>query len=156
MEQYKEKLKITNFFLSICCIVLAVFAILAVGSEVGWFSILHPATGDSHWKSTWYGYIFGATIGIFSAMLGFLIRNIRAMKNEKKLKELYVKEHDERTIRIQTLAGNTTMKCLLWMGLVATIIAGYFSITVSTTILACAFVSSAVNLVFIAYYSKKM
>ena len=156
MEQYREKLKITNVFLSIGCIVLAVFAVLAVGSELGWFSILHPATGDSHWKSTWYGYIFGATIGIFSAMLGFLIRNSRAMKNDKKLKELYVREHDERTIRIQTLAGNMTMKCLLWTGLVASIIAGYFSITVSITILACIFVSSAINLILIAYYCKKM
>jgi len=156
MEQYREKLKLQNLFLGICCAVLAIFAVLAIGSELGWFSILHPATGDSHWKSTWYGYIFGATIGIFSAMLGFLIRNIRAMKNDKKLKELYVKEHDERTIRIQTLAGNMTMKCLLWLGLVATIIAGYFSITVSATILACIFVSSTINLVFVAYYSKKM
>lgn len=156
MEQYKEKLRITNAVLSICCTVLAIFAFLAVGSELGWFSILHPATGDSHWKSTWYGYVFGASIGIFSAMLGFLIRNIRAMKNDKKLKELYVKEHDERTIRIQTLAGNTTMKCLLWMGLVATVIAGYFSIAVSTTILVCISVSSTVNLILIAYYSKKM
>ena len=155
MEQYKEKLKITNAVLSISCIVLAVFAFLAVGSELGWFSILHPAAGDSHWKSTWSGYAFGASIGIFSTMLGFLIRNIRAMKNDKKLKELYIKEHDERTIRIQTLAGNTTMKCLLWIGLVATIIAGYFSITVSTTILVCIFVSSTANLIFIAYYSKK-
>ena len=49
MEQYKEKLKITNIFLSICCAVLAIFAVLAIGSELGWFSILLPATGDSHW-----------------------------------------------------------------------------------------------------------
>lgn len=156
MEQYSKKLKITNFFLCIGCTVLAVFALLAVGSELGWFRILHPVIDDSHWKSTWYGYVFGSSIGIFSTMLGFLIRNSRAMKNDRKLKELYVKEHDERTIRIQTLAGNTTMKCLMWMGLVATVIAGYFSIAVSTTILVCIAVSSAVNLIFIAYYSKKM
>ena len=156
MDHYREKLKIQNLFLGICCGVLALFAVFAAGSELGVFTLFSPAVGNSHWTSGWHGYIFGASIGIFSAMLGFLIRNTRAMKNDKKLKELYVKEHDERTIRIQTLAGNTTMKCLLWMGLVTSIIAGYFSITVSVTILACAFVSSAVNLVFIAYYSKKM
>ena len=156
MEQYREKLKINNVFLCIGCTVLAVFALLAVGSELGWFRILPPATHDSHWKSTWYGYVFGSSIGIFSAMLGFLIRNSRAMKNDRKLKELYIKEHDERNFRIQTLAGNTAMKCLLWVGLVATIIAGYFSITVSTTILVCIFVCSAVNLILVAYYNKKM
>lgn len=156
MEQYREKLKISNIFLCIGCTVLAVFALLAVGSELGWFRILHPVIDDSHWKSTWYGYVFGSSIGIFSTMLGFLIRNSRAMKNDRKLKELYIKEHDERNFRIQTLAGNTAMKCLLWVGLVATIIAGYFSITVSTTILACIFVCSTVNLILIAYYSKKI
>ena len=156
MEQYREKLKISNIFLCIGCTVLDVFALLAVGSELGWFRILHPVIDDSHWKSTWYGYVFGSSIGIFSTMLGFLIRNSRAMKNDRKLKELYIKEHDERNFRIQTLAGNTAMKCLLWVGLVATIIAGYFSITVSTTILACIFVCSTVNLILIAYYSKKI
>lgn len=156
MEHYKEKLKIQNCFLGICCGILAVFAIFAAGGELGLFPGFSPATGNSHWASGWHGYIFGASIGIFSAMLGFLIRNVRAMKNDRKLKELYVKEHDERTIRIQTLAGNMTMKCLLWMGLVASIIAGYFSITVSITILACIFVSSTVNLILIAYYCKQM
>lgn len=156
MEQYSKKLKITNFFLCIGCAVLALFSLLAVGSELGWFHLLSPVVDNPHWKSTWYGYLFGSSIGIFSAMLGYLIRNIRAMKNDKRLKELYVKEHDERTIRIRTLAGSTAMQFLLWMGLVATVITGYFSIAVSTTILACIFVCSAVNLIFIAYYSKKM
>ena len=156
MEQYRDKLKIQNLFLGICCGILALFTVFAAGSELGWFSILRPIAGDDHWTSGWHGYIFGASIGIFSAMLGFLIRNSRAMKNDRKLKELYIKEHDERNFRIQTLAGNTAMKCLLWVGLVATIIAGYFSITVSTTILACIFVCSTVNLILIAYYSKKI
>ena len=156
MDRYKEKLKIQNYFLSVGCLAVALFAVLALGGELGWFPFLSPAAGSIHWKSTWYGYLFGSSIGIFSAMLGYLIRNIRAMKNGKQLKELYVKEHDERNIRIQSLAGNTTIKCLLWMGLVATVIAGYFSITVSTTILACISVSSSVNLLLIAYYSKKI
>ena len=156
MEQYKGKLKITNIFLGICCAALAIFAFLAVGSELGWFSILHPATGDSHWKSTWYGYVFGATIGVFAVMLACIIRNCRAMKDEKKLKKLYVQAHDERTIQIQTLARNTAMQILLCAGLVATIIAGYFSVTVSITIFVCIWVSSSVNLVLIGYYNKKL
>ena len=156
MEQYRKKLKIQNCFLAAGCLAVALFGVLALGGELGWFPLLSPAVGSIHWRSTWYGYLFGTSIGTFSAMLGYLIRNIRAMKNDKQLKELYVKEHDERTIRIQTLAGNTAMQCLLWMGLVATVIAGYFSITVSTTILVCIFVSSAVNLILVAYYNKKM
>jgi len=89
-------------------------------------------------------------------MLVGLVRNNRALKDEKKLKKLYVKEHDERTVQIVTLARNSAMQILLWIGLVATVIAGYFSITVSITILACTFVSSITSLLLVGYYSKKL
>ena len=156
MEQYKEKLKITNLFLIIGCIVLAIFAMLAIGSELGWFHVLKPVAGDSHWQSAWFGFVTGSSCGIFALMLFSLIRNRRALKDEKKLKKLYVKEYDERTIQIVTLARNTAMQILLIGGLVAVVIAGYFSITVSLTILACIFISSITSLLLVGYYNKKL
>ena len=156
MEQYKEKLKITNLFLIIGCIVLAFFAVLAIGSELGWFHILKPVAGDSHWHSRWNGFITGASFGIFALMLVSLIQNCSALKDEKKLKKLFVKKHDERTIQIITLARNTAMQILLIGGLVAVVIAGYFSITVSLTILACIFIPSITSLLLVGYYNKKL
>ena len=156
MEQYKEKLKITNLFLIIGCIALAVFAILAIGSELGWFHILKPVAGDSHWHSHWNGFITGASCGVLGLLLYSLIRNRQALKDEMKLKKLYVKEHDERTIQILTLARNTAMQILLIGGLVAVVIAGYFSITVSLTILACIFAASITSLLLVGYYNKKL
>ena len=155
MEQYKEKIKVQNGFAMICCLVLAVFAVLAIGTELGWFNILSPVTGDSHWQSTWHGYITGISCGVFALLLVVLSRNRRARKDEKKRKALYVKEHDERTIQIATLARNTAMQILLPAGLVASVIAGYFSVTVSMTILACTFFSSGIILFLMNYYSKK-
>lgn len=156
MQHYKEKLKITNIFLGIGSTVLAVFAVLAIGSELGWFQILKPVAGDSHWQSSWNGFITGASCGVFALMLFSLIRNCQALKDESKLKKLYVKENDERTIQIVTLARNTAMQILLLGGLVAVVIAGYFSITVSLTILACIFTASVTSLLLVAYYSKKL
>lgn len=156
MEAYKEKLKLQNWIFGIACLILAAFAVLALGSELGWFSILVPAAHDEHWKSTWYGYIFGATIGVFAVMLAGLFRNLRALRDEKKLKELYVKSHDERNIQIATQARNAAMQILLCMGLVATIIAGYFNILVSITIFVCIWVSSSVSLLLMWYYEKKL
>ena len=155
MEQYRDKLKIQNLVMGICCPVLAAFAVLAAGSELGWFSVLKPVAGDGHWQSTWFGYCTGASCGIFAVMTVLLIRNSRALKNEEKLKKLYVKEHDERNIQIQVLARNTAMQILLLVGLAATVIAGYFSATVSVTILACTFFSSGLSLFLVGYYSKK-
>ena len=156
MEQYKETLKVTNFFLCIGCLVLAVFAILSAGSELGWFHILKPIAGDSHWQSSWNGFVMGASCGVFARMLVMLIQNRQAIKDEKKLKKLYVKKHDERTVQIVTLSRNTAMQILLLTGLVAVVIAGYFSITVSLTILACIFAASIISLLLMAYYSKRL
>lgn len=156
MEHYREKLKLENLMLSIGAVVLAAFAFLAVGGELGWFPIFTPVAGDSHWQSAWYGYITGASIGLCAVMIFFLIRNCRAMKDEKKLKSLYVKCNDERTIQIQTLARNTAMQILLWMGLIATVIAGYFNVAVSLTILACTAISSFVSIVLTVYYNEKL
>ena len=156
MEQYKEKLRITNLFLCIGCLVLALFAVLAIGSELGWFHILKPVAGDSHWQSSWFGFLTGASCGVFALMLVGLIQNCQALKDEKKLKKLYIKKHDERTIQILTLSRNTAMQILLLGGLVATVVAGYFSITVSLTILVCIAVSSCTSLLLTFYYSKKL
>ena len=156
MEAYKEKLKLQNWIFGIACLTLAVFAVLALGSELGWFSVLVPAIHDEHWKSTWYGYIFGSTIGVFAVMLTGLFRNLRALQDEKKLKELYVKSHDERNIRIATQARKAPMQILLCLGLVATNIAGYFNILVSITIFVCIWVSSPVSLLMMWYYGKKL
>lgn len=156
MEAYKEKLKLDNILLTVGCIVLAVFAILAIGSELGWFSFIRPAAGDGHWHSSWYGFVTGASCGLIALMAAFWIRNHQAIKNEVKLKKLYIKCHDERTNQIVILARNTAMQIILWLGMVATVIAGYFSKTVSLTILACTFVSSCLSLALVGYYSKKM
>ena len=80
----------------------------------------------------------------------------RKKRIEKKLKKLYVKTHDERTIQILTFARNTAMQVMLIVGLVSAVIAGYFNITVSITILCCTFVSSLTSLAFVGYYSKKL
>ena len=156
MEQYKEKLKIQNVVMGICCLVLALFAVLAIGSELGWFSFIKPVAGDNHWRSTWYGYCTGASCGLAAVMLFGLIRNVRAMRDEKKLKKLYVQQHDERALQIQILARNTAMQILLLVGLAASVIAGYFSVTVSTTILVCTLVSSSTSLFLVGYYNKKL
>ena len=156
MELYKEKLKLNNILLGIGSLVMAIFSLLAIGGELGWFPFVRPVAGDSHWQSAWYGYITGASIGLCAVMIFFLIRNCRAMTDEKKLKSLYVKCNDERTIQIQTLARNTAMQILLWMGLIATVIAGYFNVAVSLTILACTAISSFVSIVLTVYYNEKL
>lgn len=154
MELYKEKLKLENRILAVIAVILALFAFVSIAGEAGLISFA-PSAGDSHWQSRWRGFICGASIGILGMLVFGLIRNIQALKDDKKLKKLYIKEHDERTIQIWTVARAEALRLFLLIGLVAAVVAGYFSITVSLTLLACVVTLSLLGLAFKIYFSKK-
>jgi uncharacterized membrane protein len=155
LEKFRDKIKLDNLTIAFSCFILAVFAFLAAMGEAGIIPFFTPAAGDNHWQSMWRGFISGASFGILGVMIFFLIRNIRALYNEKFLKKLYVQENDERQIQIWTAARAESTRVFLLAGLAACIIAGYFSITVSLTILVCILVHSLLGLGFKIYYSKK-
>jgi len=155
MEQYKERLKIHNTVIGICCILLAVFCFLGFAGELGWVDFMTPETGDSHWQSRWRGFVSGASFGILALMLFGFVRNLQALKDEKKLKQLYIKENDERQNLIYTQALRSAMQISLILGLVAVVISGYFNMIVSLTLLVSVFLVSMLCMGFKLYYSKK-
>ena len=155
MEQYREKTKMQTTILGIFCLILVVFCFLGFAGEMGLVSFMTPAAGDSHWQSQWRGFVSGASFGILALMLFGLIRNIRALKDEKKLKKLYIAENDERQILIYTNALRSAMQVWLILGLVAVIITGYFNATVSITLLIAVLTTSVLCMLFKLYYTKK-
>lgn len=154
MEQYKEKLKKQNCVLSVCIIILALCAVPFYAAEAGLIS-LAPVSMDSHWQSLWRGFVSGASTGILGLMIFILVRNLLAIQDDKKLKKLYVKMHDERTIQLFHNARSTAMSIFLIGGLIAVMVTGYFNATVSITILACVMVCSSLCLWLKLYYDKK-
>lgn len=154
MEEYREKLKLTQRITAILALVLAVFSILFLLSENGILSIT-PTTGDSHWQSMWRGFVSGAACGVAGFMLVYIIRISKALRDEKALKKLYVQEHDERQRQIWTAARATAMQIFLLGGLAVGVIVGYFNMTASITILACVFIHSLLGFGCKIYYSKK-
>lgn len=154
METYREKLKIQNVTLAVACVILAVFCVLGFLGEAGIVN-LTPAAGDSHWQSQWRGFISGASLGILALLLFGLIRNLLALRDENKLKKLYIKESDERQAQICTLAMSAAMRASLILGLVAVVVAGYFSVTVSLTLLASLFAVSLATIGFKLYFMRK-
>ena len=154
METYREKLKVSQRIYTVAAVLLIIFSILFLLSECGVVNI-SPVTGDSHWQSRWRGFVSGASIGIAGLMLVGIIRISKALKDEKALKKLYIQDHDERQIQIWTAARATAMQIFLIGGLVAAIIAGYFNMTVSITILACTLIQCLLGVGCKLYYSKK-
>lgn len=154
MEKYKEKLKKQNIVLSICIVILALFSILGFAAEAGLVA-LSPSAGDSHWQSMWRGFMSGAAMGVLALMVFGLVRNLLAARDEKKLKKLYIKMHDEREIQLFHNARSAAMSLFLIFGLIAVIVTGYFSATVSITLLVCVLSCSVMCMCFKLYYSKK-
>ena len=156
MELFRDKLKMQNLVIAICCFILAVFSFLAAAGQAGIIGFMEPATDNTHWQSMWRGIITGMSFGIMIVMITFLVRNILALRDEKKLKKLYVETNDEREIQIWTAARSTAMQLFLLVGVVAAIVAGYFSMTVSITIIVCMFLQSMTGLFCMLYYRIKL
>lgn len=154
MEEYREKLKISQKIYTVAVVLLILFSILSLLSEQGIIP-LTPATGDSHWQSMWRGFISGASMGIGALMLVGIVRISKALKDEKALKKLYIQDHDERQIQIWTAARATAMQIFLIGGLVAGVVAGYFNVTVSITILVCITVQAILGGGCKLYYGRK-
>lgn len=154
METYREKLKVQNAILIIGCVVLAAFCVL---SWLGEAEIVNfaPSVKNSHWQSSWRGLLSGASVSILAALLFGLIQNLRALKDEKKLKKLYIREGDERQKQIYTNALCAAMRAMLILELVAMVVAGYFSMTVGLTLLATVFAASLMAMAFKLYFSRK-
>lgn len=145
------------WFFAIGCVALALFSVLGFLGEAGVVK-LAPSVGDGHWQSRWRGFISGASFGILVLLLTGLIRNLRALKDEKKLKKLkklYIKESDERQAQIVAKALCEAMRATLILGLAAVIVAGYFSMTVSLTLLVTVLLVSLMTLAFKLYFGKK-
>lgn len=129
MTEFRDKLKLQNLLIGFCCFLLAAFCFVNAAFH------LEPVTNNPHVADAWDGFLSGITGALLGMMIVFLIRNIRALHNEAFLKKLYVKENDEREILIWTKARALTFQISLLIGLVAVVIAGYFSIIAAVTLI---------------------
>jgi len=149
MERYRDKIKLSVWINGAAVAALILVQVLA------FTRVLRPVAADSHWGDMWNGFIAGAALGIMALFIIGLIKDIRALRSEKELKKLYVKANDEREQSIYTAARSAGTQVFLIGGLVAGVAAGYFSVSVSITIIACVFVHSLICGAFKLYYNKK-
>lgn len=98
----------------------------------------------------------GVLFGVISLLICHISKNIRAMKDEKSLKELYIKENDERRMMIMQKTGSVGINiCILGFG-IATIIAGFFNEIIFFTLLGATLFTALVKGFFKVYYFNKI
>ena len=154
MEHYREKLRLQVRINTVIAAFTALFALWALAGELGWLPFPEPS-GNSRYQSFWRGMISGMLTAVLCVLLLAIVRSRRALKDEKKRKALYIKIHDERTQQIGLYARSSAMLYSLLLGLIGTIVAGFFSMTIGPTIFGCTAVSCLIGLAFKFYYNKK-
>lgn len=102
----------------------------------------------------------GISMGVFVVMELFaaysLSRTFTALRNEEKLKEMYINETDERNIAIQRETSQKGATISMVGTAIAAIVAGFFDEKICFTLVAVLLFSALVTIILNAYYDRKM
>lgn len=150
MKKYKKMMqqKIASNA-TMLCIGSAVFII----GQQGYLSKYKP---DGNFGDFFSGFQIGLFLGFAILLIVSTTYIGTVLKDDKKLKEMYIKDTDERNIKISEMTGVKLQQSLCFPLLLATIVAGYFSIEVFFTLLAVVAFISAVTIVRKIYFNKTM
>lgn len=98
----------------------------------------------------------GVLFGIEILLIGDILKNLMAIRDEKGLKKLYIEENDERRVMIMQKTGAMGMAiCIIGLGS-ATVISGFFNETVFFTLLGATLFTALIKGFFKIYYHIKL
>ncbi|MGF7047668.1 hypothetical protein J2T13_002173 [Paenibacillus sp. DS2015] len=149
MEQFRETLKKRtaemggiNVIALLFIFVMGRYGLVVVGSSENISDYIH-------------GFQIGIFLGVQIIMLLTIGKYRQAMKDSGKLKELYIKENDERAKLIRDKIGGAGFFLSMGIIAVAVITAGFFNETVFFTLSATLIFLGLVKLILKLYYTKK-
>ncbi len=149
MEQYRKKLKLENLVIGASIVILFIVQVLA------FCQVIQPPQ-DSRFVDYWNGFIAGSAMGVLLLLAIGFIRNLRAMRNQQELQKWYNKNYDERSRKIATQGQASGARVFVLLMLPASIISGYFSVTVFITGVAAVLALSVCMALGKLYYKRKL
>lgn len=141
MEKFKQTLKKRMLFAGLYC--AAVLAVIGLG-------LFRP--GDAHVNDYIAGMSLGLCVGIAFVAIFYTVQMARALRNDARLKKLYISETDERVQLIQTKAGGTAIVFSIAGLLLGAMVAGYYSAEVFFTLVGAALFVSLVVICLKGFY----
>ncbi|MGN0675532.1 MAG: hypothetical protein ACI4KG_07255 [Oscillospiraceae bacterium] len=158
MEKFRKQIKTRMIGYIITAILLAILYIVLVFIDKtnAWGTVLLASISGTAEEGD---FTSGFRTGFCSSIVGFAVVKAifcaAALKNEKKLKAMYIKETDERTAMILQKTASSSF-CVTIMALaVASVVASFFSMTVLYTLIAIIFFIVFVRTAFQFYYTRK-
>ena len=155
MKEYREKLKIYCIIYRIFIPVLIILYILEFLSAVGVLPAFPTTVPDNIFQERWFHWIQSYTLGFIISMIRSNHRYKKALKDERFLKEIHIQENDERGNMVVLYANSATYRVSLLLGIIGSLIAGYFNKTVCITIFAFTVLKSIIGAIFRVYYNRK-
>lgn len=102
------------------------------------------------------GFQFGLILGIGMLSLIQVIKLSKIIKDDKKLKILHNKEHDERLILIRSKSGMPMLLITSVLMIIVAIVYGHFNTTVFITLVLAAMIQLLIGLIVKLYCMKTM
>lgn len=147
-ERFKKRIKLRVIY---GCLLIIPGIILAI------LGMTHGVT-PKHDTSFINGYVCGIGFGLVGAGIATAIKTFLISRNPDKLKELYIKETDERSIQIKNKALSATLFTLVALLFIASIIIGCINLSsiVFVTLFTVMVVIVIIGLIYYAIFSKLM
>jgi hypothetical protein len=103
-----------------------------------------------------FAFSLGVTLGAEFLGILLLAKYSKAMREEEKLKELYIAETDERNMMIRTKTGGVAINIIMGVLVCAILVAGVWSEVVFYTLFATLLFVALLKGTLKLYYKKKL
>ncbi|MGI6108475.1 MAG: hypothetical protein ACOYB8_01345 [Eubacteriaceae bacterium] len=141
MENFRKKVSMRIIGGTVyCCIVVLLMVLSAVDV------LPHGSASD---------FALGFSVGIGMVALVFIIKSILALRNARKLEDLYIEEKDERREQIFNSVGRTSLVVILYVLSLAMLVSGFYNATVFKTLQVVVIGIALVSVILKLYYSHK-
>ncbi|MBU5312172.1 hypothetical protein KQI38_09050 [Tissierella carlieri] len=145
MKKFKEKIRIRALWMSA----------IVIGLAVSYLVLFLNQDKLPKMPSFIVSFHAGVLCGLELLLMLDIFKNVRATRDEKALKKLYIEENDERTIMIMQKTGAMGITiCIIGLG-VGTIISGFFNEIVFFSLLGATLFTALVKGFFKIYFHYK-
>lgn len=142
MDKFKKQLESRNKWL---CVLLVVYFVVGI--------MVHFVLSDVN--DIGNDFLMGLFMGLCILALVYLLKSRKAINDETKLRELYIRENDERKMMIKQRMCQSSLVVIIIGLMFAISIAVYIHLIVAYTLMITAFVMMFIVLGFKIYYSRK-
>lgn len=149
MEGFNSVLKRRIIFLSAFALIGLLITLFI------WYWGYSQIESVDHTNNFMHGAQAGLFFGFFVMMLRDIVKYARAIKDENKIRAIYIEENDERKKHIRDKIGGVGFDFIIGVMMIAIVIAGFFNETIFFTLFATLAFMALVKLCLKVYYNRK-